>query len=302
VIIPFLEMDVSVGSGSAGRNNPYVLKQYQDRSLSLIQLKKEYGSYSDSLRHEYKKEYIKSLIGELNTLYVALTRAKDEMYVFVPEKAGKTNNLAGILFPFEKYESGKKRQYISDVQEETPAMMLAPSSYSDWISVLKSESINVSALLNKDKILKGEIFHYILSCIGNLSEEDKIESLEVAGLKTHLMFPYSGDLEGYFEVVERMIEDEDICRFFYVEAGTVYREKEIIDSSGNTKRVDRLIEQDGEAWIVDYKSSNESPEEYQEQIRGYIEVIKGIYPDRKVMGYLVYLDSLTVEEVSPEND
>jgi len=199
VIIPFLEMDVSVGSGSAGRNNPYVLKQYQDRSLSLIQLKKEYGSYSDSLRHEYKKEYIKSLIGELNTLYVALTRAKDEMYVFVPEKAGKTNNLAGILFPFEKYESGKKRQYISDVQEETPAMMLAPSSYSDWISVLKSESINVSALLNKDKILKGEIFHYILSCIGNLSEEDKIESLEVAGLKTHLMFPYSGDLEGYFK-------------------------------------------------------------------------------------------------------
>lgn len=298
VIIPFLEIDITVGSGGIGSRKPYVVKQFEDNSLSLVQLKKDYAAYSKKLGTEYKDEYVKSLIDELNNLYVALTRAKYEMYLFLPERTGKKKNMARSLISFETLERGAKREYKEQkTRGERPLIKLPLSQYSDWINVLRNEFIETPQLINRDKVLKGEIFHFILSRIGNLFIQDKDECLSLAGKKAHLAFPYTKDLDDYISTVRDLLGAEKFKPFFYLEEGNLYQEKELIDSAGNTKRIDRLIITAKEVWVMDYKSSREGLETHREQIVEYMNIVKPLYPQLKTRCFLIYLDTLMVEEV-----
>ena len=70
-----------------------------------------------------------------------------------------------------------------------------------------------------------------------------------------------------------------------------------MDLKGDTKRIDRIIVKEKEVWIVDYKSSRESNEKYLTQIKEYIDIIKKVYPQKYVKGFLLYLDETKFEEV-----
>ncbi|MFH1878186.1 MAG: UvrD-helicase domain-containing protein [Candidatus Omnitrophota bacterium] len=296
VIIPFFEMAISVGAG--GRKRPYVLRQWEDGTLSLVQLKKKYGLYSEVLRDEYRKEYIRSLIGELNTLYVALTRAEYELYVFVPETAGSGANAARLLLPFDDFESGEKAGYSRKrTADGVTAMDLPVSHYSGWINVLKSESLDLSELVNRRSILRGEALHFILSCIGNLRDTDREACFRALDDKVRRKFPNSKDLGEYLNTAKKMVASKGMERFFYVPDGQVFQEKEIVDSFGKTGRIDRLVLSPGEAWVIDFKSSDESKEEQKKQVSGYMRVIEQLYPERVVKGFLLYFDTFTAEEV-----
>jgi ATP-dependent exoDNAse (exonuclease V) beta subunit len=72
----------------------------------------------------------------------------------------------------------------------------------------------------------------------------------------------------------------------------------VVNRQGHLKRIDRLIVDHAEARIVDYKSSAESGTAQQEQVREYMMIVKTLYPGRKVSGFLVYLDTLMIEQVS----
>ena len=299
VIVPFLEMNVSIYSAVGGSRRPYVIKQFEDNSLALVQLKKKYGNYSKRLADEYKNEYIKCLIDELNALYVALTRAKYELYLFLPSKASNRKNIAQSLISFEKNtERGTPKTYQQQLARGgAPSTILPPSQYSSWISILKEEFIDLSQLINRDKILKGNIFHFILSFIGNLSTEDKDLCLETARQKAASEFPYVRDLKNYILAVRDILEDDKFRPFFYIKEGSVYQEKEVVDSSGNLKRIDRLIIMPDEAWIVDYKSSKDEKLLQKEQILEYKDIIQSVYPALETKCFLIYLDSLSLEEV-----
>lgn len=298
VIMPFLEMDVTVGSGGVGARKPYVVKQFEDNSLSLVQLKKDYIAYSGRLGAEYRDEYVKSLMDELNNLYVALTRAKYEMYLFLPGRTGRKKNMACALIPFKTLERGARREYKEQkTREERPLIELPLSQYSDWINILRNEFIETPQLINRVQVLKGEIFHLILSCVGNLFIQDKDECLSLARKKARSVFPYIKNLDEYISTVGSLLDVEKFKPFFYLKEGSSYQEKEIIDPAGNTKRIDRLIITAKEVWIVDYKSSREELETHKEQIVQYMNIVKPLYPQLKARCFLIYLDILMVEEV-----
>ena len=300
VIVPFLEINVVVGSGMTGSRKPYVVRQSEDgNSLRLIQLKKKYGSFSEKLGREYKDEYIKGLIDELNSLYVALTRAKHELYIFIPSKTSNKKNPACTLIPYETHERGSKREYKQpEEKEERPLITLPVSQYSDWLGILKGEFIGHLQLVHREKILRGNILHFILSCIGNLHTEDKDATLKAAKEKAKPAFPYEKGLDGYISIVRGLLEEEKFKPFFYVKEGSVFQEKELVNSFGDTKRIDRLIVTPKEAWIVDYKSSRDEFETYKGQIIEYMNIVKPLYPKLKVRGFLIYFDTLMSEEIS----
>jgi len=295
VIIPFLDIDINVGL--AGRSNR-LIKQFEDNTLELMQIKKAYRLHSKNLAEEYKKEYINSLIDELNKLYVALTRAEYEVYVFVPEKKGNSLNPACIFIPEENLERGNRKKYseVKKKDEKEQVEELPVSHYSDWIGILKDEFIGHAQLINRGKILRGKVLHFILSCVGNLYDKDKGFYLKQVKEKTGLIFPYVKDTDEYIDLIKRLLDDEKLKPFFCVEKGTVYQEKEVVDSYGNTKRIDRLVITPREAWVIDYKSSKEE-ESQREQILEYIGIVESLYPGLKVKGFFIYLDTLSLEEI-----
>jgi len=298
VIIPFLEIDVTVGTGGGNTKKPYVIRQGKDSGLSLVQLKRGYGSYSEKLKAEYKAEYLKSLIDELNNLYVALTRARYEVYAFVPERCSNKKNIARNLIPLKPNRYGKQIEYPDKTRGvKSPLIELSPSHYSDWIGALREDFIGASELINRDNITRGNIFHLILSCVGNLCTENKPQALRDAAEKVRQAFPHTKGIEQYISTIAKMLEEERFKQFFYIKDGKAYQEKEVIDASGNTKRIDRLVVRPNETWVIDYKSSRDGFDTHIEQLRDYMDILKALYPGSRHKGFLIYLDTLTIEEI-----
>jgi len=58
-----------------------------------------------------------------------------------------------------------------------------------------------------------------------------------------------------------------------------------------------LIVAKGQVTIVDYKNTADRLPEHREQIKEYMEIVKGIYPKAKLKGFILYLNDFCLEEV-----
>lgn len=296
VIIPFLRMDINPESGGKGTAS-YVVGADSSR-LGLLRITKNHRMFSSVLREIYARNYKNACIDELNNMYVALTRAQQEMYIFIPKKSGIGNNKGWFLIPQDFSRSGQKNRYEKTKSDTAPRIMIPPGEYKDWIEKLKDEFGDVSSIRNRDKIINGTILHFMFSCIGNLCEEDKKISIEQAAAQARIRYSFfKGDFSDMERIVFSLLEDVKLKPFFYVFDGRVYREKEVVNIFGAAKRIDRLIVKDGQVWIVDYKTVRDKEEKDQEQVREYKEIISGIYPDKEVKGFILYIEEKEVEEI-----
>jgi len=293
VIVPFLEMNVKV--------DQEVIDE-QSGEIKLLYLKKKYTEFSPFLSRLYKEQYMKSFVDELNSIYVAFTRAKNELYVFVSPKAEKGPNMATMLFPEPILEFGKKANYMKDKKSRSFIVEIKPSVYKDWVHLLKDEFIDEGIMRGRDKVLKGKVLHYALSFVENLYNQDKGLIVENALRRVPMKFPFvAEDLSGYKTAITRLLAKKELKPFFEVSDGKICLEKELVDRYGDTKRVDRLIVKPKEAWIVDYKSAKDVEGEYQKQVGEYMKIVKDIYPALKIKGFLLYLDDLSLEEIAPRD-
>lgn len=287
VIIPILEMALE---------SPRQFIVSEKDNLRIIYLKKVYNYYSSYLAKLYKEEYLNSFIDELNTLYVAFTRAEDELYIFPSQNTGRQKNPVFLLIPQDKLEYGKKEKYPKE-EEIYPTLDIPASKYKDWLEILREEFIEGDILKERDKITYGEVVHSVLSYIGNLYLKDRNNMLKEAIEKTKLKFPYFDRYDLIEKNISMLLKKKKFEKFFIVKEGSVFQELELVDFSGNTHRVDRLIVKDKEVLIVDYKTSRERIEEDIQQVKEYTLILKDIYPDKTINGFLIYLDNFSLKEV-----
>lgn len=296
VILPYLGMDVQVGTTGDDYTPAYVLRQ-EDSVLELLRLKSKYYPFSEDLYAIYAQEYKKALMAELNNIYVALTRAQDELYAFLPQKVGNSFNLVQLLIPESIRETGAQCKAAHRAEEEAFVMELPASRCHDWIGYLKDEFQEVGAVHNRAQRLRGEVIHCMLSFIGNLDTTDLEESLERTRQQAQNHFPYITDCAEYIAILGKLFRSPKAKPFFYCGKAQVLTEKEIVNTRGHLKRLDRLIIGEKEVRIVDFKSSREGEDQHVEQVRDYMKIVATMYPGKTVKGWLVYLDSIEVEEV-----
>jgi len=299
VIAPFLGMNIHVGSSSSGDmgQRSYIMHP-REGHLQLMRIKSKYTKFSDELKEIRRKEYIKSFIAEVNSIYVALTRASEELHIYIPNKISNSFNLVHFLIPEDSLKAGtpmgrKKKEFSSQERR----LSLPPSEYYDWIEFLKEEFVDIGDLSRRLKIRKGNILHFLLSQVGNLSGQNRQEILQSAIKRTKEHFIHIDELGEYENIASQVLEKEEFKNFFYVPDGEVYQEIDVVNQGGHTKRLDRLIIKDKEVWIIDFKSSHEAEEEHQAQVKEYIKIVEGIYPQKQIKGFLVYLDDLMIKHV-----
>jgi len=285
VILPFLDMKVKVGS---------IISRFYDGQLSLMRMHKKYRNFSPELDAIYKEEYLKSFIDELNTLYVALTRPREELYIFLPQ-GEKKPSLCSQLFGFsDGARSGQitQRSNVSAKRKEPLTLELSPTCCEDWVKSLKDEFVDTRLLENRKNMLRGEVLHYILSFLGDISGTDLGLALEEAINKARYKFPHFSYQKDDEDVLRRFLEDERFRQFFFAGNKKVFQEQEIVDNKGNTRRVDRLVVGEKEAYVIDYKTSAEKHDRDFAQMQEYVSLLRGIFPGKEVKGFLVYLDTL----------
>ncbi|MBU0878817.1 MAG: UvrD-helicase domain-containing protein [Candidatus Omnitrophica bacterium] len=296
VITPFLRMEVTPPTASKHENS--YLANPRQGSLGLVKITREHRKYSPILGEIYKDAYVKACIDELNNIYVALTRAKFELYIFLPPKSGSRANKARCLFSDNIYQRGQKRLYEEkEAKDEQPPFLIPLSHYQDWVQFLKDEFASPGAIKNREKVIQGNAMHFVLSCIDNLYQQDETVVLAQAIKNAKVKYPNIHNFDSIEKKIKLFLEKEEMKPFFYVTSGQVFREKEVVNNFGQVRRIDRMILTKALVWIVDFKSSAQAREEDIKQIKEYTHIIESIYPKRQVRGSLIYLDELRVEEV-----
>jgi len=296
VVIPFLGMRIKVGAGGGVGQVSYVL-DFKEQNLRLMRIKEKYLKYSGPLYDIWREEYVRAFLFELNSVYVALTRASEELYVFVPNKTGTGFNPAQFLFPEECMQMGEAARRDRKASRKGPRLLLPPPVYQDWLAYLKDEFLDGDKVLRRQAVLRGDIAHAVLSFLDNLEGENVEEAVGLALRQARALYPQIGEGREYQTLVCRFVSDEQIRPFFYIKEGAVCREWETVDRQGQTRRIDRLILGSQEIWVADFKSSREPAADYFHQVGAYMHIVRDLFPGKVVRGFLLYIDTCAAEEV-----
>jgi ATP-dependent helicase/nuclease subunit A len=289
VITPFLKMDLEVED---------VLPQAGEEGLLLRRVSKKYRKFSPVLQEAYCREYQRAFVDELNAVYVALTRAREGLFIFVPAGGKRLPNLLTVLLEEGCWGAGAPRgQEARHPRQKGEAFALAPSRYENWVKLLKEEFCDRGLLERRRQVARGEVLHSGLSYIGNLWQKDKDSALKEAAARLEARYPFYEEMSECAATLKKIIHVREFERFFSVSDAEVVSEREIAGPDGRIKRLDRLIIKHDEVWILDYKSSREEEPFAILQVRGYMEVARGIFGPKKVRGFILYLDSFAAQEV-----
>jgi ATP-dependent helicase/nuclease subunit A len=291
VIVPFLKMSISPETGTAGTKS--YLETTNNSKLHLLRVTKEYRRYSNRLKNIYQKNYRLACIDELNSIYVALTRAKHELYLFIPKKSGRSTNQALFLIDKEKEERGKKVNYPSLLTR--PKVKKSEASlYKDWSRYLNEEFSKVGIARARKDLKQGIILHQALSVIGDCSGRDIDKYVDAAIFEIKNNF-FIKNINSYRKKIKEVITHNNFKDIFFVPKASVYCEKEIVDKNGTTKRIDRLLIFKDKVVIIDYKKGYQPKKIYYNQLKSYAKAVADIYPNKTIKAVVAYLNECQKE-------
>ncbi|MDR3113574.1 MAG: hypothetical protein LBU09_04285, partial [Endomicrobium sp.] len=301
VILPFLALP------SSKTENPFFAEGQDD--LNLIYLSKNTAKFSESLKKLYDGEKSKSLLAEINVLYVAMTRAECEMYALVPQKIGASNNAAIALLGGQNIKSGSKEKYdIEKIRRERVSEAAVKddnvkddnvkdvlmTGYKDIMKNFHSPDIEIPEF--DENRQRGNILHFALSNILSLKGKNIGAEIDRACRAAENKYACK-DFGWLKEELGLLFAKDEILKLFLYEEDEIFNEKEIVGKDGSYLRIDKLIVLPHKAIIADFKSSLYDKERNFNQIKNYAGIISSIYPGKEVLGYIADISAREVLSV-----
>ncbi|MDR1122672.1 MAG: UvrD-helicase domain-containing protein [Endomicrobium sp.] len=291
VVVPYLKLF------SESVRNPYF--DDSGEKIKLLNITESLSAFSQNARKIYEKEKLNLLLEELNILYVSMTRSKYEFYGIVPPKVKQSNNLISQLFVGEFFFLGSKQKYtINDNLEEN--LMLDSYSSLGYTDMYKYFTVSKKDIFDTTEARKrGIIIHYALSTIITVKGKSINSVIKEALFFSERRFPFE-NVDFIKESLKNLFSSKEILKMFFYEKDEVFNEKEIVNSFGESFRIDKLIISRDKFIILDFKSSSYDEEENKKQVRNYAFLCSEVYPDKKAFAYIVDIDKRLLVEVCQE--
>jgi ATP-dependent exoDNAse (exonuclease V) beta subunit len=145
----------------------------------------------------------------------------------------------------------------------------------------------------------GDAVHEFLSSIDFIETPEQLLSYRdrFAAIANKYYLDPSELEENLKILVDYFTKDERFRLLARREGVELYREREIGLPDGSFERVDRIIVSGDWVEVIDFKTGDPRPED-RNQIRRYIGIMKKIFKDKKVKGYLAYVFKDKLEVVS----
>jgi ATP-dependent helicase/nuclease subunit A len=267
----------------------------------------------------YKNELFKSYVDNLNLLYVATSRAIENLVVFStyrdPAKGEQTIKTVGDLLHetftksemngmqklfdpnLDKFESGKIQKFATNDS--------SPNATEEYISVMEgrynadklffdpsgSEYFRDTFENIKNPIIQGRVLHDILARVNSADDIDGATSDAVfKGLIT--------EKEGQeFKVhFKDCLKNQDLFKWFNG-SGEVLTETDIIITRGEVRRPDRVVIFSDHVDIIDYKSGQDAEREaHNVQVGEYVNLLLRM-GYKNVKGYIWYINNNKIKVV-----
>ncbi|MCC7051322.1 MAG: hypothetical protein IT239_06050, partial [Bacteroidia bacterium] len=299
VLLPFANWEIKQQSNTKWVNN-YLTEI--DLPCYLLNLNKNLKN--TIYEHFYIEEKDKSLLDNINLLYVAFTRAENGLIVITEkEKPKETKEDVSIKYihqilnqSFIKGLINDKGLYeVGDIipskqKEKTPAYL----SINFYSHKLWNEKINIKAGKEYDEdwtteyqIRFGEAFHLFIEYYF------KTKNLEKSLLRI-TSFGYEVEIinriTDYFEQLNKHAEFSKWVNQYMVYA----IEQDILIPNGTAYRPDLVLIKDRNTIVIDFKTG-EKLNKHQEQVSNYKNLIKEITKHENVTGALVYVHQNSIE-------
>ncbi len=257
-------------------------------SLRLLRVTSEWASKSAELAVHYEESTMLAQVDDLNKLYVALTRAREEMYVLCVKK--NKGNQPSQFLPPNAFSAGKP---LRKQVEQKPPERLAATLHIATRGLAQSGSVEAIKLL---EARRGELLHNILSDLEYL-DSDTEQSVSAALEKWTRHLHDEARTQELGRIIFDFLNWPEVAAYFKRQSGRlVLNEQEMVDRSGSLHRIDRMVIDPDTVTVLDYKTGEEK-ESYHQQVKDYMEIVRGMYPEKTVNGFLLYVDRKTVREV-----
>ena len=252
------------------------------KSINLNAFKKDLEVYDDEIREFNETNSYKNRIDRLCILYVATTRASEQLFVYLqqPSEKGTISEFNAFIknefpsseneydlfpekdFSFRKQNQKQKNQHMSrsihlhseEITQPTNLVVATPSkNYQNTI----------------EHVRNGIFAHEILSQINTSEDVEKV--LEKYFLEGTIS---KSELNNIRQRISAVVQHPDYSRFFR-KGQKILNEKDImICENGLSKiyRPDRIIESEGGYFIIDFKTGNPKEEDLK-QVEKYSEIL-----------------------------
>lgn len=255
----------------------------------------------------YYTERVYSYVDSLNILYVALTRAVDELYICIKERNLKGENVGAKLWATldcdgdaTYYEAGartpKQLKVKKDEEPKVENIILDNYPTTDEMVAMRLPLQRYFEQSEDEHSPRriGILMHNILSSAQSLNDvEEAIDDAHRAG---RIDAVQRDELRA---IVEKELRRDEAQEWFNGDWERVYNECDIIHDKGSVvgqSRPDRVMVKGQRAVIVDYKFGAEKLKIYRQKMEYYKELISRMgYTD--VEGYLWYLTRSEIEKV-----
>ncbi len=271
----------------------------------------------------YQEEHLQRRVDALNIMYVAFTRAESNLMVWgsTGAKQGEPTTAGDIIYNSIQLESqgedeflhtsgspvtGQKAEKLESdnkmksnhssanaipiqMRSSAPTLDFRQSNLSKRFITDLSQPVPEEEGSTKPSYLEiGKIMHYVLS---QIEYEDEAEHILSRCLNEGLI----SDSQMASHILHRLERgfSDPMVRHWFSREMTVFNECSITYTDPSTglpsvKRPDRVVMSGGQITVIDFKFGR-AEEEHREQVRGYVDLLRSMYPGRQVEGWLWYI-------------
>jgi len=265
-------------------NNSHFIFDYDGVSLRELYIRRKGRELLDD---EYKmaleREESYEIEDELNTLYVAFTRAKNSLIICKKDQKSSFDIVG--LKPTEIGEVIESKKSIQKEQFEEFKYESIRTGFQDKKSKDDDQTKDIKA------INFGLALHYMLENLSEFSEK----AIENAFWMTKNRYELKLDEESFHLIKNRILNLIKNKDFLNLISGKIYKEI-ALSYDGEIKQVDLLIEKKDHFVVIDYKSSDHVQNKHLKQVSYYKKALRDILK-KSVKGYLCYIRDDEVELV-----
>ncbi|MDN5100025.1 RecB-like helicase [Aliarcobacter butzleri] len=259
-----------------------LLFDYENLELKNIFYKiKGYENFNEDYKKAIDKEKKLSLEDEINILYVAMTRAKNNMIIFKKERSSVFDILNMNVSKIGKIINSSN--LVKNIEEKSIISYTPLNLGTQEKQIVKEKELKENHLHSR---YFGLATHYCLEMLNNFSFNDLKYTLNLA--KTRFS-NYLSDKD-FTDIENRLAHLINNDFFKFLITNSVLTSEQSLIYKEELKIIDLLIYKDETYYILDYKTTKEElDEEHKNQVLYYKEAIKEIFKTSNVKSYLVYL-------------
>jgi ATP-dependent exoDNAse (exonuclease V) beta subunit len=277
------------GTGSAALAD--VLRE-DDGTPRLVRITEGVADRDPRLRALRDEDAMRRKVDSLNALYVALTRARREMYVIGARR--KRDTFPFDILPEDLFRPGGPGKASAPPSAE--AEPLERLSHETRPSKLEFAG---GGPLSREERRRGEDAHRMLQLLGAEPGDLRAALTSAAARTAREAREDSAAAESLVPALSRLIEGTELAPHFRAaENRQVFTEQEFCDAAGRLFRMDRVVVDPGRVTVIDFKTGAEAPAEHEKQLRDYMAILADVYPGREISGIVGYVDLGTARSFS----